>query len=335
MNMQTMRSVLFVKPLEFHVEERPLPTLSEGDALVRVEYVAICGSDQVRFWDQADCPPQPVVLGHEFSGRIVSAPGMETLVPGQPVTVAPLFNCGVCEYCRSGRENMCVQRKRFGVSVDGALQEFVSVPGNRVYPLPDTIPLPEGALIEPLAVARHTVRMAGKPNGGNTLVLGAGAIGLFIAQIWRALGNDPVVIFDIDKKRLAIAEELGISIQASPPLETRFQTIFEATGSSQAFSSWLPTLAVGGRMVVVSKMVAPVTIDWIDLLRKEGQIITSRHFNLIDFEQALQLAGSGFVQLFPLIGGTVSIREFDEKQGKKVMEKAKEVLRLLVRVSQE
>jgi len=230
---------------------------------------------------------------------------------------------------------MCLKRRQFGVSVDGALQEFVSVAGNRVYPLPETISLLEGALIEPLAVACHTVRMAGKADERTALVLGAGAIGLLIAQVWRALGNGPVTVIDISQRRLEVAAKLGITVQELSSVKSQFQIIFEATGSSQAFSTWLPVLAAGGKMVVVSKLVAPVAIDWIDLLRKEGQIITSRYFNLTDFEQALKLAGSGLVKLAPLIGGTVSMREFGEEHGKKVMVKAREVLRLLVRVSEE
>jgi len=326
-----MQSAVFIEPQKIQIEHRPTPVPEKDEALIQVEYVAICGSDQARFWEPAAVLPEPVVFGHEFSGRIVSAPVGTDLQPGQPVTVAPLFNCGKCEFCEAGMENMCPKRRRFGVAVDGALQAYVCIPANRIYPLPTNISLELGALVEPLAVAYHTVRQAGIANGEDALVLGAGAIGLLIAQVWRALGYGQAAVIDINPKRLAVAEQLGIPVWKKDPEESNFHNIFEATGSAQAFSKWLPALAPRGKAIVVSKLEYPVTIDWVDLLRKEGEIITSRYFTLADFESSLDLAAKEAVQLKPLVSLIVPFQKLSDNYGADVMSLARDAVRLLVR----
>lgn len=332
MELQTMRCAMISGPQKIHIEHRPVPAPRDGEALVQLEYVAICGSDQSRFWDSRDNCQEPVVFGHEFSGRIVSAPIGSGLQAGQPVTVAPLFNCGECEFCHAGRENLCPNRRRFGVAVDGALQDFVSIPADRIYRLPANISLEAGALIEPLAVAYHTVSRSGIPKGESALVLGAGAIGLLIAQVWHALGYGRAAVIDIDPKRLAVAKGLGIPMWKKDPGESHFQTIFEATGSAQAFSKWLPALASRGKAVVVSKLEDPVRMDWLDLLRKEAKLITSRFFTLADFESSIDLVEKGAVQLKPLIGQIVPFQLLAENDGVNIMSLAKDAVRLVVRV---
>ena len=333
MKKSSMLSAVFVGSQEIRLEHRPLPAPGINNVLIQVEYVAICGSDQVRFWDSGDVRQEPIILGHEFSGRIASVTYHERLATGQYVTIAPLFNCGVCEFCRAGLENMCPKRTRFGVAVDGALQEYVSVPVDRVYSLPTNISLAEGSLIEPLAVAYHTVCRAGRPVGEGALVLGAGAIGLLIAQVWRALGFGYIAILDLDPARLDVAERLGFPVWRELPTESSFHTIFEATGSAQAFSKWLPSLAPRGKVIVVSKLEEGAAIDWVDLLRKEGEIITSRYFTLADFQNSIDLVEMGVIQLNPLIGLIVPLEILSEKQGAEVMSLAKGVVRLLVRAN--
>lgn len=214
--------------------------------------------------------------------------------------------------------------------MDGAFQEFVRMPADRIFPLPDDISLADGALIEPLAVAYHTVGQAGTSSGRAALVLGAGAIGLLIAQVWRALGKGTVVIADIDPSRLAVAAKLDIPVQELSAVAVPFNVIFEATGSARAISTWLPRLAPGGKVVVVSKLTETVTIDWIDLLRKEGQIITSRYFTLSDFAASLQLVAARAVQLQPLAGKILPFEAFTGNTGQDIMRLAGQVVRLLV-----
>jgi L-iditol 2-dehydrogenase len=298
--------------------------------------VAICGSDQARFWGRESSADEPVVMGHEFSGRVVAlGDGVTAPTIGQWVTVAPLLNCGKCTFCLAGQGNLCPQRRIFGRDVDGALQEYVAVRADRVYPLPSNVSADEGALVEPLAVACHAVRRAGVEPDASVLVLGAGAIGLLIAQVWRALGGGPVAAVDLDESRLAVAEELGIPAWIGTPTGPSVDTLFEATGSPDAFASWLPALALTGRAVVVGRLNQPVAMDWVSLMRKEAEITTSRYFTLADFTQAIQLLKDGQVRVSPLIGRTVPFQRLGEQAGQTVMAEAKQVIRLLIELHEE
>jgi 2-desacetyl-2-hydroxyethyl bacteriochlorophyllide A dehydrogenase len=219
--------------------------------------------------------------------------------------------------------------------VDGALQEYVAVRADRVHPLPPNVPTREGALVEPLAVACHAVRRVGVEPEGSALVLGAGAIGLLIAQVWQALGGGPVAVVDLDEGRLAMAAELGIPVWTGTPTGPPVDTLFEATGSPDAFATWLSALAPAGRAVVVGKLNQPVAMDWVSLMRKEAEITTSRYFTLADFTQAIQLLRDGQVRVSPLIGRTVPFQRLGEQAGQTVMAEAKQVIRLLIELHEE
>lgn len=328
-----MRSALLTGPEQIVIVERPCPEPKTGEALVEVTHVAICGSDQERFWGSTENFQKPVVFGHEFSGRVASLhPSVKDFEPGQPITVAPLFNCCKCEFCCSGRENLCVKRKRFGFDIDGAMQGFLTIPTNRIFPLPDDLPIIEGALVEPLAVAYHAARIAGFEREGNTVVLGAGAIGLLIAQVWRALGGSSTSVIDIDTKRLSIASDLGIQTWTSTPADAGINTLFEASGSSAAISTWAQALDPGGRIIVVGKPNDNIRLDWVNMLRKEVQIFTSRYFTLDDFKQSQQLIINRQVDVRPLIGRTVPFEELSNQQGRIIFEQAKQMVRLVIQM---
>jgi 2-desacetyl-2-hydroxyethyl bacteriochlorophyllide A dehydrogenase len=329
-----MRAAILVAPEHLQITEKAAPTPGPEEALLRVEYVALCGSDQERFWEGNGSPHRPVVMGHEFTARVVAAGShVAHLELGQLVTAAPLLNCGRCDFCREGRENLCRRRQVFGQDVDGALQEYVTVPASRVYPLPPGMSATEGALIEPLAVACHAVRRAGSGRCSPAVALGAGTVGLLIAQVWRALGRGDVSVIDIDERRLAVASELRIPAWTGTPHEPGIRTLFEATGSAEAVTTWLPALSPAGRAVIVGKLTRVVEADWVALLRKEAAVVWSRYFTPVDFERAVRLLALGRVDVAPLVGGVVPFARLGERRGRAVMDEAQNVTRLLVRVA--
>jgi len=331
-----MQTAVLVAPEHIQLEERPIPRPGPGEVLIQVRYVAICGSDQARFWDRKPSTGEPVVIGHEFSGRVVTlGAGVTTPPVSQLVTVAPLLNCEECVLCQTERSNLCPQRRVFGRDVDGALQEYVAVRADRTFPLPPNVSARAGALIEPLAVACHAIRRAGVEPNKSALVLGAGAIGLLIAQVWRTLGGGPVAAVDLNESRLAVAAELGIPMWTGTPADPHIDTLFEATGSADAFVNWLPVLAPAGRAIVVGKPDRPVPIEWVGLMHKEAEIATSRYFTLNDFTQAIQLVKDGQVSVSSLIGTIVPFRRLAEQAGQRIMAEARQVIRMLVEVHQE
>jgi L-iditol 2-dehydrogenase len=326
-----MHAAVIVAPKYIRLEERPIPQPGPGEVLIQVHYVAICGSDQARFWGRESSAGEPVVMGHEFSGRVATVgDGVTAPAIGQWVTVAPLLDCGECALCLAGKGNLCPLRRRFGRDVDGALREYATMRVDRVYPLPANVSAYEGAMVEPLAVACHAVRRASAEPDASALVLGAGAIGLLIAQVWRALHSGPVAVVDLDEGRLAVAAELGVPSWTAASAGLLVETLFEATGSPDAFATWLPALAPAGRAVIVGKLNQPVALDWVSLMRKEAEIVTSAYFTLVDFAQALQLLIDSQVRVSPLIGERVAFQRLGERAGQTVMAEASQVVRLLI-----
>jgi 2-desacetyl-2-hydroxyethyl bacteriochlorophyllide A dehydrogenase len=332
-----MKAAVLVRPGEIILVERAACHPGPGEIGIAVSHVGICGSDLARFEGRMPVR-RPVVFGHELSGQVTAlGDGVTGFEVGQPVTVAPLLSCGACRFCQMGHEHLCPERRIFGDQVDGALQEHLCMPGQCVYPLPEHISLPEGALIEPLAVAVHAVRQADEIKDRRVGVLGAGAIGLLIIQVARAWGAEDVVAIDILVERLRMAEELGCTtvinsklVDPIAALPDGVDVIFEATGSPGVAGFLVPMLAAQGIIVVVGRMEEPVPLDLDGMLLKEAQIRTSRYFTLADFRDAVRLLGSGAVSVTPLIQDFMSFNRLADRKGTVIMDAARQVVRLLI-----
>ena len=195
-------------------ERRPVPVAGPKEVLVRLEYVGICGSDlhyyeSGRIGDYVVKPP--FVLGHEPGGTVVAV-GKEVtdLKPGDRVALEPGKTCGECEFCKTGRYNLCPDVVFFATPpVDGVFAEYVAHPASLCFKLPDTVSTLEGALIEPLAVGFHAAVQGGAQAGQTAVVMGAGCIGLVSMMALRAMGVSRVYVVDILENRLQKAKELG------------------------------------------------------------------------------------------------------------------------------
>src|SRR5258708_15120775 len=186
---------------DIRVKLRKRPVLQPGMILIRVRRVGICGSD-IHYYEKGFCggfvPSQPFVLGHELSGEVAEVgEGVSRLVPGMGVTVNPARGCGVCEYCKSGRGNLCGHTIMLGSAstnppTDGAFAEYVVVRADQCHVLPDGMDDGLGAMLEPLAVALHAVKQAGPVSRRRVLVTGGGPIGLLVAVTLKAFGGSLV-----------------------------------------------------------------------------------------------------------------------------------------------
>jgi L-iditol 2-dehydrogenase len=194
--------------------ERDIPQPKPNEVLVKLEYVGICGSDlhyyeTGRIGDFVVKPP--FVLGHEPGGVVVEAGAEVThLKPGDRVALEPGKTCGHCEFCRSGRYNLCPDVVFFATPpVDGVFQEYVAHEAGLCFKLPDNVSTMEGALIEPLAVGFHAALTGNARIGQTVLVTGAGCIGLVSMLAAKALGVSKVFVTDVVPKRLEKAKSLG------------------------------------------------------------------------------------------------------------------------------
>ena len=215
-------------------EERDIPNVADDEVLVKLEYVGICGSDlhyyeQGRIGDYVVKPP--FVLGHEPGGTIVeTGKNVSHLKPGDRVALEPGKTCGHCEFCRTGRYNLCSDVVFFATPpVDGVFQEYVAHKADLCFKLPENVSTLEGALIEPLAVGFHAAMQGEACVGQTAVVFGAGCIGLVCMMALRAMGVSKVYVIDIISKRLDKAIELGADKVINASIEDPVKAIMRLT----------------------------------------------------------------------------------------------------------
>lgn len=195
-------------------EERDIPKVKENEVLVKLEYVGICGSD-LHYYETGAIGDYvvepPFVLGHEPGGTVVEVgKNVKNLRVGDRVALEPGRTCGHCEFCKTGRYNLCPDVVFFATPpIDGVFQEYVAHEAALCFKLPDNVSTLEGALIEPLAVGFHAAIQGDAHLGQRVVVMGAGCIGLVSMMALKARGVSEVYVVDIMEKRLDKALELG------------------------------------------------------------------------------------------------------------------------------
>ena len=223
-----------IKTIEF--EEREIPEIKEGEVLVQIEYVGICGSDLHYFEDGRIgdyIVEPPFVLGHEASGEIVKiGNNVKHLKVGDKVALEPGITCGECNFCKEGKYNLCSDVIFFATPpVDGVFQEYVNHPADLCFKLPENVSTLEGALIEPLSVGFHGGLQGRAKFGMTAVVTGAGCIGLASLLALKALGVTDIYITDIMENRLEKAMELGATGVINSSKEDPVEKMKEITGN--------------------------------------------------------------------------------------------------------
>lgn len=209
-----MKTAVMLGIGEMGFEERDIPQVKDDEVLVKLEYVGICGSD-LHYYETGAIGDYvvepPFVLGHEPGGTVVEVGKNVThLKAGDRVALEPGKTCGHCEFCKTGRYNLCPDVVFFATPpVDGVFQEYVAHEADLCFKLPDNVSTLEGALIEPLAVGFHAAIQGDAHLGQKAVVMGAGCIGLVSMMALKARGVSEVYVVDIMEKRLKKALELG------------------------------------------------------------------------------------------------------------------------------
>lgn len=209
-----MKTAVMTDIKKVRIEEREKPVPKEGEVLVKVEYVGICGSD-LHYYESGRIGnfivEPPFVLGHEAGGTVVEVgSGVSHLKVGDRVALEPGKTCGHCEHCKEGKYNLCEDVIFFATPpVDGVFQEYVAHEAGLCFKLPDNVSTLEGALVEPLSVGLHAAMQGGAHIGQTAVVTGAGCIGLVSLLALKAMGVSRVIVVDVIEKRLQKAKELG------------------------------------------------------------------------------------------------------------------------------
>lgn len=308
-----MTEAVLEAPRTMTIREAPAPEAGPGEALLAPERVGICGSDMHAWHGLHPFITPPVVPGHEFSATVCDAPQGSGYTSGDRVTVEPNLVCGECIHCKEGRYNICDSLKVIGCQTPGAMADYLTVPVEKLIPLPDSVDFEDACLIEPLAVGIHALRRARFQPGESVLILGAGTIGLMCLQAARAMGAGAKVVTDLQEWRLDLARSLGADAVAradDPDLRAAIRRamgpdgadiILECVGFPRAMKQAVEVSRKGGRIVVVGVHGEPVDLnvglvqDW------ELDVYGSLMYTRADFEEALALIRRGDAQTRPFI----------------------------------
>lgn len=311
-----------------------------GEVQIRVAFAGICGTDLHVYHGNMDKRVTfPHIMGHEMSGIVETVgEGVDHVSVGDHVTVMPLDPCGECPACKRGHSHICNRLKFMGIETSGAYQKFWTVPAFTVLPMPKELSLEYGALIEPLAVACHDVRMGEVAEGEEVVVLGGGPIGALIAMVARAAGAK-VLISEINPYRLKLLGDLGFN--TINPLEEDIvkyvnertedagcDIVFEVTSSKAGAALMTQLPRTRGRIVAVGIFSQPPEVDMHRFFWRELQMRGARVYEKEDFEKAITLAASGELPLDAIITDKLPLAQLEE--GFKKMESGGDAMKILL-----
>lgn len=314
----TMRAVLVDGRGGIEVTERPIPTIGEGQVLIAPKATGVCGTDLHLISGSYEHGRYPVVPGHEFAGHVVAVgPGVSGLSEGDFVGVDPNISCNQCRWCRSGARNLCPDLYPVGISVDGSCAEFVAVPRDVTYRLPDSLDPAVGALVEPLSCVLHGVDRTPDWGSARTVVFGAGAIGLITIAVARHLGAGPISVVEPMKIRRDLALKMGaeaaVADVADLPDGPGVDIAVDASGHPTAIQNAIDILGRRGRLLqmgVAHEDVA-VALSPYQVFAKELSIIGSQ--SLADaYPAAAELMVDLAELLRPLVTDSLPLSEYAE-----------------------
>lgn len=298
----TMRAAMLQGPRTMHIERVPLPQLAPDDVLVAVDAVGLCGSD-VHFYTGDRSLPGPMVPGHEITGHIVATgANVQPQRLGERVAVEPNIPCGVCALCARGLGRICAQKQTIGQTRWGGLADYVAVPDQFAWSIPETFALSDAATIEPTAVVVHAFHRAQLAPGVTLAVIGAGGVGLLLVTVAVAHGN-PVVVLEPNPARRAAALAAGArqATEARTAGEVRgfFEqngvvAIFECAGLAATTQLCLDAAPPGSRIVLVGLSTEDVALNPLRFVRQEQEIRGALIYeHPTDFAATIQLIAAG------------------------------------------
>jgi L-iditol 2-dehydrogenase len=308
-----------VKALRLHaahdlrLHDEPPPAAVDGEVLLRVTAVGLCGSDR-HWFDEGGIGDavltRPLVLGHEFVGVIE-----EGSRAGERVAVDPAIPCGRCTPCRTGAAHLCLRMRFAGHGpTDGALRSQLAWPEELAHPLPDSLSDAEATLLEPLGVALHALDLGRVQPGTTACVLGCGPIGLLLIQALRAAGAGTIAATDVLPHRRHAA--LAIGAIGLDELEDTVDVAFETAGEDDAVDAAVEAARPGGRVVLVGIPTDDRTSFTASAARRKGlTLLLSRRMQAADLPRAIRLVVSGEVTTAPLVTARYPIDRWREAFG--------------------
>jgi len=295
-----MKALVWTDKQLVEIEERELPDYT-GKVLIKAAYAGICGSDISVYLGKHPRARTPLIMGHEFSGTVAAiGEGVKTdLQPGDPVVVNPLYFCGRCRACLAGNTHVCRSLRLYGTDSDGGMAEYVAIPEESILKLPDTISLKMAAVIEPVAVVVHALRMIQKPFYGSAAVTGLGPMGLLTALMLKDAGVSKLICVEANEQRAEYGRKLGLTV--INPLKTAsveyvldatdgegVDILVEASGSPAVAKTMTEMAGVRAEILLLSVFKEPAAIDLRAVNFKEQKLVGTRVYTRLDFKDAIE-----------------------------------------------
>ena len=300
-----MKALVYTAPRTLELQDLPSPHNGPSDALVQVRASGVCGSDLDGFLGRSRKRIPPLVLGHEFSGEIAQL-GNE--VPdfrvGDRVAVYPLVVCGQCRYCVSGREQICPDRKVYGLDFHGGLAEYVAAPGRSLFHLPEPLNFVEGALVEPLANALHVINSVPAIEGATGVIFGGGPIGTMVFWAAKYFGARGVAVVEVNPHRIVRLRHLGVDFVidgSHDPVRSLFEWTHgsgadfavDAVGKPECRANTVRSLSPGGVAVWIGLSGDEAEIDGRAVVTRELEVKGSYAYRRDDFARAISILAEG------------------------------------------
>ena len=317
----------------------PVPPAA-GQVQIRVSHCGICGTDLHIYLGHMDKRVKmPQIMGHEMSGKIeILGDGVTNWKVGDTVTVRPLDACNECPACKAGNSHVCQKLKFIGIDTPGAMQALWTVPAHTLHRLPAGLSMAHAALIEPIAVACHDVRMGDVKAGEYCVVLGGGPIGVLVALVAKSKGAH-VLVSEINPFRIELCKQLGL--EAVDPRavdlvekvnadtgDAGADVVFEVSGSLAGAETMTKLPRVRGRIVLVAIFAQPTPVDLFRFFWREVKLIGARVYEPQDFDEAIALLAAGKVPFTKIITDVYPMSQL--KKGFEEMASGGNVMKILI-----
>jgi len=299
-----MKALVYKEPFKMEIEDLPVPTLSSGEVLLKIEAAGICGSD-MHAWRGHDPRRQPgLILGHEFVGRIVHSE-LKGFDVGVLFTGNPLITCGVCEYCIQGRDNLCSNRGMVGMTRAGAFAEYMSIPAKSLIKIPQEMSIAAAAITEPASVAWHAIRLIinslVRPlHECSVLIIGGGTIGTFASILLDHVGVKELTLIETNSLRLNILER-DVSFRVpfksidsnSEAIKPMFDVVIDTVGSRATRTQSFIAVKPGGVIMHIGLQDWSSEIDMRKLTLDEVTLLGAYTYTTFDMQATVDALSRG------------------------------------------
>lgn len=297
------------------IADNPIPPVMPGEVRIEIRSVGICSTD-LAIWRGEYSVDLPLILGHEISG-VIHESTVPDLEPGTHVTSEVFISCGNCWYCKRGLKHFCKSSDVLGVTIDGGMAEFLSVPADNIHVLPDEIDDISGTFIEPLSSAIRTRELVPAEKNEIVVILGSGKLGILLAQVYDAAGAD-VFLVGKNKWQLGLARKLGLrntiniyDVEWKEKIMNLTngigpRVVIEATGSIEGIKNALDIVRSRGVISVKSTHSKSIALNPTDIVRREITIVGT---GIGRFERAIDALAKGRIEVKSLVSKMLSLDE--------------------------